>query len=200
MSLRIIAGLYKGRRLLAPAGLETRPLPDRIKQALFDWMGQSLEGLSVADVCAGSGSFACEAVSRGAAVVHAIESGRQAQSILRANHQALGQPAQLRLIPRQFQDALPALHDIDLIFCDPPFPWFVTEPQILSELLVGARSALATKGRLYIRGERGHELPALPRSLQLEERRFFGRSYIVRLSPLPLGSALPGAVAFPAGA
>jgi 16S rRNA (guanine966-N2)-methyltransferase len=198
MSLRVISGIYKGRRLLAPAGLETRPLPDRIKQSLFDWLGQDLQGLRVADVCSGSGSFACEALSRGAIEVHAIESARQAQSIIRANLQALGSPPGLRLVARPFQEVLPGLHDLDLIFCDPPFPWFTQEPQLLSEMLTLSRAALAAKGRLFIRGERGHELPTLPRTLRFEERRFFGRSYIVRLSPLPpVGSLLPGAVAFP---
>ena len=51
--LRIIGGTFKGRRLLAPRGLETRPLPDRIKQALFDWLGQRMDGLVVVDCCAG---------------------------------------------------------------------------------------------------------------------------------------------------
>ena len=81
--LRIIAGNFKGRKLLAPPGLETRPLPDRIKQSLFDWLGQSCAGWSVADVCAGSGSFGLEAASRGAKAVHLIEAGRHAISILR---------------------------------------------------------------------------------------------------------------------
>ena len=64
--LRIIAGAYRGRRLAAPPGLATRPLPDRVKQALFDWLGQRLDGLRVADCCAGSGAFTFEALSRGA--------------------------------------------------------------------------------------------------------------------------------------
>ena len=95
--LRIIAGTHKGRKLLAPPGLETRPLPDRIKQSLFDWLGQSCEGLRVADICAGSGSFGCEACSRDAKEVHLIESGKHAISNLQANMRVLGQPPGLRL-------------------------------------------------------------------------------------------------------
>ena len=55
--LRIIGGTLGGRKILAPPGLDTRPLPDRIKQSLFDWLGQDLSGLQVADICAGSGAF-----------------------------------------------------------------------------------------------------------------------------------------------
>src|SRR5207244_3084035 len=83
--LRIIGGTFKGRRLVAPPGLETRPLPDRVKQSLFDWLGQRLDGLHVVDCCAGSGAFAFEALSRGATRVAAIEPGRRAAPILRAN-------------------------------------------------------------------------------------------------------------------
>jgi 16S rRNA (guanine(966)-N(2))-methyltransferase RsmD len=186
MTLRVIAGIYSGRRLIAPPGLETRPLPDRIKQSLFDWLGQDFSGKSVADVCAGSGSFACEAASRGADIVHVIEPGRHAQSALRANFGSLGNPPSLKLHMRPFQAVLPTLRGLDLVFADPPFPWFVEEPETLAELLRLGRAALASSGRLVIRGERGQELPALPHGLRQEERRFYGRSWVSRLAPVPL--------------
>ena len=119
--LRIIAGAFKGRRLAAPPGLATRPLPDRVKQALFDWLGQRLDGLSVADCCAGSGAFTFEALSRGASRVDAIEPGQHALPVLRANAAKLGGPAGLVIHARGFEDVLPRLRDVDLIFCDPPF-------------------------------------------------------------------------------
>src|SRR5436305_5858702 len=114
--LRIIGGTFKGRRLLAPRGLETRPLPDRIKQALFDWLGQRLDGLVVVDCCAGSGSFGCEALSRGASVVHAIEPSPHAVRALRANAAALGDPPGLVVHAAPLERVLPALRDVDLIF------------------------------------------------------------------------------------
>lgn len=183
--LRIIAGTLKGRRLLAPPGLETRPLPDRIKQSLFDWLGQSCAGLNVADVCAGSGSFGFEALSRGAAQVHLVESGRHAISILQGNAKGLGITAGLTIHQRPFQAVLPGLKGLELIFCDPPFPWFVDEPATLTELLRLTASALAPKGRLVIRGERGHDLPPLPPGLRESERRFYGRSWVAILVPVP---------------
>ena len=84
-NLRIIAGAFKGRRLTAPKGLATRPLLDRVKQSLFDWLGQRMDGLHVVDCCAGSGAFGFEALSRGARRVEMIEPGRHAVPILRAN-------------------------------------------------------------------------------------------------------------------
>src|SRR6059058_3925724 len=119
--LRIIGGTFKGRRLLAPRGLETRPLPDRVKQALFDWLGQRLDGLLVVDCCAGSGAFTFEALSRGARRVEAIEPGPHAVPVLRANAAKLGAPTNLVLHPLPFRAVLPRLHAVDLLFADPPF-------------------------------------------------------------------------------
>ena len=184
--LRIIAGTFKGRKLLAPPGLDTRPLPDRIKQSLFDWLGQSMDGMTVADVCAGSGSFGCEALSRGAREVHLIEAGRHAQSIIQANHRSLGSPPAMRLHLRTFQAVLPTLKNIDLIFADPPFPWFQDEPATLTELLRLASQALTAKGRLAIRGERGQDLPPLPTGLRESDRRLYGRSWVALLARVPL--------------
>ena len=180
MTLRVIAGRFKGRKLEAPPGLETRPLPDRIKQSLFDWLGQDLTGQSVADVCAGSGSFACEALSRGARLVHAIESGRHAIPVLQANHRALGSPKELRIHTRDIQQVLPMLKDLDLIFCDPPFPWFSADPAALTAMLTLAKAALAPDGMLLVRGERGEHLPPVP-GLSESERREYGRSWIACL-------------------
>lgn len=183
MSLRIIAGAFRGRRLLAPPGLATRPFPDRIKQAFFDWLGP-LDDLVVADICAGSGTVACEALSRGAAQVHAVESAPAAVHVLQANARALGNPPALVLHPRPFQVVLPQLRGIDRCIADPPFPWFTEEPALITTLLELGQRALAPGGRLYLRGERGAEPQALPRGLKQEERRFYGRSWIARYSAL----------------
>lgn len=178
--LRVISGAWKGRRLEAPPGLDTRPLTDRIKQSLFDWLGQTLDGWRVADVCAGSGAFAIEAASRGASEVHLIESGRHALPAIRANLAKLGEPAQIRVHPREFQRVLPGLRDLDLVFCDPPFPWFREQPALLAEMLTLAAAAIGTGGIVVVRGEEGQELPACP-LLHEDERRDYGRSWIALL-------------------
>jgi 16S rRNA (guanine966-N2)-methyltransferase len=178
--LRIIGGTLGGRKILAPPGLDTRPLPDRIKQSLFDWLGQDLSGLQVADICAGSGAFGIEAYSRGATRVHLIEAGPHALPTIVKNLKALGSPAACTVHGDEFQKILPTLRDLDLIFADPPFPWFADEPQTLSELLRLAMASLQPQGELVIRGERGQSLPVLPNGLLLSERREFARSWIGR--------------------
>ena len=168
----------KGRRLLAPHGLDTRPLPDRVKQALFDWLGQRLDGLHVVDCCAGSGAFALEALSRGAARVEAIESGSHAVPVLRANVTRVGSPAGVVVHARPFQAVLPRLRDVDLVFADPPFAWYRDDPAMIAELLRLGAGCLAPGGRLVIRGERGVDLPAIPPDLVERERRPYGRSWL----------------------
>ncbi len=80
-----------------------------------------------------------------------------------------------------FQAVLPHLHGIDLVFADPPFPWFVGEPQTLAQLVELARDCLAADGVLVLRGERGHDLPPIPPGLAERDRRRYGRSWIAAL-------------------
>lgn len=177
-TLRIIGGTLRGRRFVAPRGLETRPLPDRVKQALFDWLGQRMDGLFVVDCCAGSGAFAFEALSRGATRVEAIEPGRHALPVLRANALRLGSPRGLVLHALPFQAVLPRLRDVDLVFADPPFAWYRRGGTLIADLLRLGGRALAPAGRLVIRGERGVDLPEMPAGLAERDRRLHGRSWL----------------------
>ena len=205
-NLRIIGGAWGGRRLIAPPGLDTRPMPDRIKQSLMDYLGQDFTGLRCADICSGSGSVGLELASRGASEVHLIEAGRHAQPALAANLRTCGNPPHVRLHAKPFQAVLPALRNLDLIFADPPFPWFPADPQ-LDQLLALAGASLGPKGRLVIRGERGQDLPPLPRSLRKEGTRFYGRSWVAIYVPViitnssqatvPQSTGIPGFASLP---
>ena len=154
-----------------------------MKQALFDWLGQRLDGLLVVDCCAGSGAFAFEALSRGARRVEAIEPGRHAVPVLRANAAKLGNPAGLILHPLPFGAVLPRLHDVDLVFADPPFEWYTRDPARIAELVRLGVRCLAPAGRLVIRGERGVDLPETPPDVIERERRRYGRSWLALLEP-----------------
>ncbi len=179
MSLRIIAGAWRQRRITAPPGRSTRPLPDRIKQSLFDWLGQRCDGWRVIDCCAGSGSFGFEAASRGAAAVTLIECDPEACALLARNRAALpGAHESCHIRRADAVTALPELGPCDLVFADPPFPWYATQRERLAELIAAAGNALAADGRLLLRGERGQDLPAPPGGLIEAERRAYGRSWV----------------------
>ena len=120
--MRIIAGQWRGRPIIAPKGDATRPTADRMREALFSMLASrlgSFEELSVADLFAGSGALGLEALSRGAASCVFVEQDRAAVDALKANIAKLGAKADVRA---QSVLALPpATKPYDLILMDPPY-------------------------------------------------------------------------------
>ena len=86
--MRVVAGEFGGRRLVAPSGTDTRPTSDRVRESLFSILGP-LDGTQVLDVFAGSGALGIEAISRGAALAVVVERDRNAVRAIRANADAL---------------------------------------------------------------------------------------------------------------
>ncbi|MCP3728862.1 16S rRNA (guanine(966)-N(2))-methyltransferase RsmD [Sphingomonas sp. MG17] len=120
--MRIIAGQWRGRVLVAPKGDATRPTADRTREALFSMLTSrvgSFEGLAVADLFAGSGALGFEALSRGAASCLFVEQDRAALDALRANAEKLGVRADIRA--SSVLALGPAAKPLDLILMDPPY-------------------------------------------------------------------------------
>ena len=118
--MRIVAGRYKGRRLHAPSGRDTRPTSDRVREALFQMLGP-LDGVRVLDLFAGSGALAIEALSRGAGSAVLVDSDPRAIAAIRRNLEPLGADADVRR-----GDALAFLRSYDgppfgLVLIDPPY-------------------------------------------------------------------------------
>ncbi|HEX3994515.1 MAG TPA: 16S rRNA (guanine(966)-N(2))-methyltransferase RsmD [Acetobacteraceae bacterium] len=160
--MRIVAGAWRGRRLIAPSGTATRPTADRVRQALFDmlmhaaWAGRAvIEGALVLDVFAGTGALGLEALSRGAAHAWFVESARPAQVALRANIGACGAGDRCEVLPI---DALsvPAGERAGVVFLDPPYG---------QDLVARALARLRAVGRVgpgsLIVAETGRNDPAL---------------------------------------
>ena len=131
---RIIAGTWKGRRLTAPEGLETRPTNTRARQAIFDILSHApwceLRGAKILDVFAGTGAYGLEALSRGAASAVFFEHSAPALAALRQNITACS--AKARIIPGDILRVPPG-EPHDLIFLDPPYGKNLV-PQALSTL------------------------------------------------------------------
>ncbi|WP_294302898.1 16S rRNA (guanine(966)-N(2))-methyltransferase RsmD [uncultured Sphingomonas sp.] len=121
--MRIIAGQWRGRPLVAPAGDATRPTADRTREALFSMLQSrvgSFEDLAVADLFAGSGALGLEALSRGAASCLFVEQDRGALDVLKANIAKLGaKGAEVRA--SSVLAIGPARVPLDLIMMDPPY-------------------------------------------------------------------------------
>lgn len=120
---RIVAGTAGGRRLRVPPS-GTRPTSDRVREALFSALAARLDfdGVRVLDLYAGSGAFALEALSRGAAAALLVESDRRAAAVIRGNIADLGLPgADLRVGAVAAVLATPPPRPFHLVFADPPY-------------------------------------------------------------------------------
>jgi len=122
--VRIIGGAWRSRVLRFPAVADVRPTPDRVRETLFNWLGQDLTGRRCLDLFAGSGALGFEALSRGAAEVVMVERSRTVLAALRENGGQLGAGApRLRFV---LGDALhflgsPGEASFDVVFVDPPY-------------------------------------------------------------------------------
>jgi 16S rRNA (guanine966-N2)-methyltransferase len=88
--MRVVAGRWRGRRLLAPSGDGIRPTADRVKEALFSILGRRVEGALFVDLCCGTGALGIEALSRGAARAVFVDESRDALALARANLEHCG--------------------------------------------------------------------------------------------------------------
>lgn len=122
--MRIVAGQWRGRKLAAPAGDTTRPTADRTRETLFSMLVSrlgSFEGLSVADLFAGSGALGLEALSRGAASCLFVEQDAAALRAIRTNIANLHAQAQAEVRAGSVLTLGPARAPLDLVMLDPPY-------------------------------------------------------------------------------
>ena len=151
--MRIIAGEFRSRQLLAPRSDATRPITDRAKQSLFDILQPELPDAIVYDCFAGTGSMGLECLSRGAAHVTFFESDRSAAALLRKNIAALRVPERSTVIDRdifKWFDAAEAERPVNLTFLDPPYRFLPDRPDDLRRLTEKLASAHLAPGGLVV--------------------------------------------------
>lgn len=141
--VRIIGGEWRSRYIHFPDGRDLRPTPDRVRETLFNWLGQDLTGLRCLDLYAGSGALGFEAASRGAKHVVLVERDREVCAALEASLAALKVAVPRIAVVRA--DALEFLRTdsrvYDVVFLDPPFadnPWQVLFSRLVVRLAPGA--------------------------------------------------------------
>jgi len=145
--LRIIGGLWRSRVVRFPDAEGLRPTPDRVRETLFNWLGQRLPGLSCLDLFAGSGALGLEARSRGAARVVLVERDRRACESLRQAAAELG-PEGLEIVNADAMAWLARGADrFDIAFVDPPYASGLAGPSLAAlapRLNPGARVYVET--------------------------------------------------------
>lgn len=144
--VRIIGGQWKRTKLPVPDKPGLRPTPDRVRETLFNWLGQDLSGWKCVDAFAGTGALGLEAASRGASDVLLVEQDPQLVAQLRAV-QAKLQATRVRIERANGLSVLARLPtgSIDLVFLDPPF-----DANLYEKALAAAASVLAPEGLAYL--------------------------------------------------
>ncbi len=172
MSLRIVAGVFGGRRLVAPRGEETRPTSERVREALFSILGP-LDGLVVLDLYAGTGALGLEALSRGANTAIFVEHARPAQEVVRRNIESLGVKDRTILLSMSAERAAAKISGpVDLVLVDPPYAHLRAALKCLEHL--ARRAALAADATLVVE----HRFSDRPDSalFSFESARLYGDS------------------------
>jgi 16S rRNA (guanine966-N2)-methyltransferase len=169
--MRVIAGIYKGRRLKTLEGLSVRPTSDRMRETLFNILSPRIEGASFADICAGSGAIGVEALSRGAERVTFIESSLKAARIISENLRNCGiRREDYSVINRDVIRALKNLASektqFDIIYFDPPYDSDIYAPVMWQ---IAKNDLLAEDGVVIV--EHRRQTPLLPNYDQLRPYR-----------------------------
>lgn len=157
--MRVIAGIYKGRRLKTLEGVHVRPTSERMRETLFNILAPRIEEARFLDLCAGSGAIGIEALSRGAGTATFVESSRKAASIISENLRHCGIRGNYRFVMR---DAITALkhfarddQQFDIIYFDPPYDSEIYSPALW---FIARNHLLAPDGIVIVEHRRQHLL------------------------------------------
>jgi len=152
--VRIIGGEWRSRLLSFPISEGLRPTPDRVRETLFNWLGQTLYGKTCLDLFAGSGALGFEALSRGAERVVMVENSRPAMEALKRNAETL-KATRLEIVARDAMQFLAGSGEqFDIIFLDPPY-----RADLLPRLFPLLEDRLKPDGTVYLENDRAVEPP-----------------------------------------
>jgi len=192
--MRIIAGEAKGRKLRSPNTKGTRPVTDRVREAVFSTIGSWVVDSVVGDLYAGSGSFGLEALSRGASSAVFVESGRKALQALHHNVSDVGLGG--TIIESTVQSYLDrANHRFHLVFMDPP--WDQPTDQ-MEEELANLDRLLLPSGEVVVSRRHTDRVPEPPETWRVATDRRYGDTRIIRYEKVeddddgPANGIVPG--------
>jgi 16S rRNA (guanine966-N2)-methyltransferase len=180
VTLRITGGEVKGRRLSAFKGAKIRPTSDKVREAIFDLIGQDARGLRVLDLFAGTGSLGIEALSRGAAWVLFADNSMHSIELIRRNLSLCGYENLSYVLKKDLTRGIPKKcevmkREIDLVFTDPPYGRDYIPP-VLREL--SEREILASPSIVVAETSKAETLPASLGKLELVKARIYGDTKI----------------------
>ncbi len=179
--MRVVAGRFRGRALVAPDDMSIRPTSDRVRESVFNILAHGVEdftltGARVIDLFAGTGALGIEAVSRGAAFCLFVEEAAEARALIRRNVEALGLTGETRIFRRDATDLGPAgnMEPYGLAFLDPPYGKGLGE-----KALVGLVDGNWLKpGAICVLEEKAGLALSLPSGLEQLDSRSWGETEV----------------------
>jgi 16S rRNA (guanine966-N2)-methyltransferase len=193
--MRIIGGSAKGRRLKCPKGLDIRPTTDKVREAVFDIIGQDQSGISVLDLFSGTGSLGIECLSRGAKRAVFIDLSESSIGIIRENLSSGGLGGFGIVLRHDLRKGLPVKHPamqekFSLIFLDPPYGKGYVLP-LLGEL--SDRGILEKRSLVIVECAKTEALPGWVGNLSMTDTRIYGDTQINIYSNevIPCANELP---------
>jgi 16S rRNA (guanine966-N2)-methyltransferase len=178
--MRITGGKIRGRVLSSPRGMDIRPTTDRVREAIFNIIGQDLSGLKVLDLFAGTGSLGLEALSRGADHAVFIDNSNQSVNLIKKNLALCGFDDSATILKTDLKKGSrlnhPMLKAIDLIFLDPPYG-----KDLIIPLLEGmSRTDILKKSSCVVAElSKKEDLPTIIEQLEMTDIRLYGDTKII---------------------
>ncbi len=170
--LRIVAGIWRSRRLQIADVPGLRPTSSRIRETLFNWLTPGIHGAYCLDLCAGTGALGIEALSRGAAGTTFVERSAKAAATLKNNLASLeAKRFEVRIEDAQQFLTQPVTQKYDVVFLDPPFA-----ADLHDELcrLLDKHDWLSSKAKIYLELDKDQSLPTLPASWSVVHNKTAG--------------------------
>ena len=174
--LRIIGGKHRGRLIDYSGDERTRPMKDRVREAVFNLVGPRVVGKLAIDLFAGTGALGLEALSRGAAKAIFLERHFPTAAIIRRNAATLGVADQCTVLPADTfiwaRRDLPATELPWLVFCSPPFEFYASRRDDMLRMLQRLSEAAPPGSVLVVEADEGFDFSALPQPQDWDLRSY----------------------------
>ncbi len=179
--LQIVAGEFKSKKLALPPRVNTRPVSQKVRAAIFNTLGDRVVGASVLDLYSGSGAIGLEALSRGADSVELVEKDNKAAQTIRKNIIALGADTKVKLINSDVEKFIASvIAQYDIVIIDPPYKLFTTT------LVNKVASLVQYGGIIVVSCSSKSQLEELNVELEIVQHKTYGDTQIIYIERIAL--------------
>jgi 16S rRNA (guanine966-N2)-methyltransferase len=179
MTLRIIGGELKGRKLITAAGMQTRPTADRVRESIFNILGASVRGAPVLDLFAGSGAMGIEALSRGAETVVFVDNDKTALAVLAKNIKTCALEDSATIIKWDILKNVDIIRSFvpafNLVFIDPPYNQNMIQPTLSN---LAKSQSLENGARVAIEHSSREAIAVKDQNFKISDQRRYGKTLV----------------------